>query len=285
MESKPATDLSLEQLASVFNEGFENYMGQVPHQNATILPAVLHSHFVSLERSRIYFSNDADGTPVARAFALVSVREDRPTAVRLGGMAVTPVARGKGAGKQILAEIMQLEREAGSKTMDLECFKINAPALALYRRMGFETVYETAGWERGVVGPIEFDQNPGLERTTTDEVIEICKNHADDEITWQAYGWSRTVRENTRAYKLGHAYGVIDVGEGEEPMRMLTLVVEKEHRGKGEARALVRAVLAKYSGKRWVINPRFPKHVGAKLAAECGFRDHELQQFLMRVQL
>jgi L-phenylalanine/L-methionine N-acetyltransferase len=56
----------------------------------------------------------------------------------LGGFAIAPEKKGKGMGSKMLAEIIQLAKEAGVKRLELSTYVINKPAIALYEKFGFE---------------------------------------------------------------------------------------------------------------------------------------------------
>lgn len=56
---------------------------------------------------------------------------------RLYSIAVDPAARGRGLGERLLAAAEDAARERGCVSMRLEIRRDNAPALALYRRMGY----------------------------------------------------------------------------------------------------------------------------------------------------
>jgi ribosomal-protein-alanine N-acetyltransferase len=63
-------------------------------------------------------------------------------------VAVGSAWRGRGVGRALLAENLRQAANAGVRTMYLEADEHNAPALALYRRLGFAKVGERAGYYR-----------------------------------------------------------------------------------------------------------------------------------------
>jgi ribosomal-protein-alanine N-acetyltransferase len=63
-------------------------------------------------------------------------------------IAVEAVSQGKGVGRALLSENLRQAANAGAKTIFLEVDKMNAPAVALYERLGFVKVGERPGYYR-----------------------------------------------------------------------------------------------------------------------------------------
>lgn len=61
-------------------------------------------------------------------------------------IAVESASRGKGVGRALFSEHLRQAANAGAKAMFLEVDRGNAPALALYKRLGFVAVGERAGY-------------------------------------------------------------------------------------------------------------------------------------------
>jgi [ribosomal protein S18]-alanine N-acetyltransferase len=80
-----------------------------------------------------------------RGFVLARLAADEAEILTI---AVEPSARGKGVGRALLAENLRQAARAGARTMFLEVDQDNAPALALYDRLGFVKVGERAGYYR-----------------------------------------------------------------------------------------------------------------------------------------
>jgi [ribosomal protein S18]-alanine N-acetyltransferase len=63
-------------------------------------------------------------------------------------IAVESASQGRGVGRALLRENLRQAANAGARTMYLEVGDDNAPALALYKRLGFVKVAERAGYYR-----------------------------------------------------------------------------------------------------------------------------------------
>jgi ribosomal protein S18 acetylase RimI-like enzyme len=64
------------------------------------------------------------------------------TRYQLARMAVDPAARGKGCGEMLIRAALDQARSRGAETVHLYSNTVLAPAIALYRKHGFETVHE-----------------------------------------------------------------------------------------------------------------------------------------------
>jgi GNAT superfamily N-acetyltransferase len=86
---------------------------------------------------------------VAGTCALIKMA-DGPFDFELAKMAVDPMFRGRGIGQQLGAAIIDRARIRGAKTIFLESNTILAPAISLYRKLGFvETERQPTPYARG----------------------------------------------------------------------------------------------------------------------------------------
>jgi ribosomal protein S18 acetylase RimI-like enzyme len=63
-----------------------------------------------------------------------------PHELELAKMAVTPRAQGRGIGRRLLLALIELAREKGAHRLELVSQTTLAPAIALYRSLGFREV-------------------------------------------------------------------------------------------------------------------------------------------------
>ena len=78
---------------------------------------------------------EEDGAAVGMAFGIL--QRDRPDVPHVGGMWVDPGARGGGVGRALTEAVLDWARERGFHRIGLWVTEGNAPAVALYERMGF----------------------------------------------------------------------------------------------------------------------------------------------------
>jgi GNAT superfamily N-acetyltransferase len=132
----PADALEPSALRELFNEGFSDYL--VPmHLDAAMFADHLRVNDVDLACSRVV----AEGRPAA--FALIA---RRGPAAWVGGMGTVPSHRRRGLGERALVAGLDAARERGCAEAWLEVIDANAPAIALYERLGFAVVRELIVW-------------------------------------------------------------------------------------------------------------------------------------------
>lgn len=93
---------------------------------------------------------------------------------RVGGMGLLPGARGTGAARRLLREVVGEAREAGCDAVELEVFAQNEPALRLYRSEGFVELAPLWGFERA----------PGPTATAEEDGIEPVPMRVDQAARW-----------------------------------------------------------------------------------------------------
>ncbi len=132
----PAGSLELSMLTDLFNAGYSEYV--VPlHMDASAFRDHLTVNDIDLDCSRVAIDD------VPAAFALVGRRGD---AGWLGGMGTAPAHRRRGHGERALVAALEAARGRGCREMWLEVIESNLAAMALYEKLGFETVREVTVW-------------------------------------------------------------------------------------------------------------------------------------------
>ncbi|KAK2834891.1 hypothetical protein FQN49_006808 [Arthroderma sp. PD_2] len=282
MESRPASELPVAQVAALFNKSFEGYIWSAVPANFSeeSFSEAIRLNFISLPRSHVFYAADKPSEPVG--LAIIAVRPDKPTETRLLAMGIFKSARGKSAGTAAVRIILDAEKACGMERVGWECVKQNTAAVKLYRRAGSTTIRELFGWQREPTAEGEFKTSPDLKSCTFEEIDLLVKTHSAKNLPWQAWGFAKKPEEN-RAFRLGDAYCVVTDPEDKEKdaIRLECLIVDPRSRGKGEARRLVEAMLGRYPGKKWVVLPRFPREYGESIAAHFGFKAMEVSQYQM----
>ena len=109
------------------SDGFDGTFGPLVR---SILEAFQADHDPASERGWIA---EADGNPLGSIFC---VRSNATTA-KLRLFLLVPEARGKGVGRQLLAQCMTFARDTGYKGMQLWTHESHRTACALYARTGW----------------------------------------------------------------------------------------------------------------------------------------------------
>ncbi|HEU5212711.1 MAG TPA: GNAT family N-acetyltransferase [Gaiellaceae bacterium] len=128
---QPAAGLELGRLADLFNAAYEGYLVPFSIDERT-LRFMVDAYDLNLEASRIAL---LDSVPVG--LATLAVRGERAW---IGGIGVTPFGRRRGIGEQLMRRVIEQARERGVRFVQLEVIEANAPAIALYEKVGFEDV-------------------------------------------------------------------------------------------------------------------------------------------------
>ena len=132
-----AESLGAAGLLDLFNAGFSDYV--VPMQlDAAALRGHVRTNDVDLARSPVAV---VDGEPAA--FALLGIRA---ADAWIGGMATAPPHRRSGLAAAVLEAAAAAASDAGCDTLGLEVVDANAPAVALYRRAGFQVERDLIVW-------------------------------------------------------------------------------------------------------------------------------------------
>ncbi len=288
MDFKPASDVTVAQLVECVNKAFKGYIaGDISFTPDGFLKHLVNDG-ISIERGLVACES---GSTEPVAFSLIALREDRPNLVRLAAFGVVPEMKGKGVGTQLVEAAINAERAKGTKIIELEVIKQNPAGVALYKKMGFTIHHDLNGWERDGLSAEEARSfaDAGAEaellECTIEDVRKLVREYTAEDMGWQA--WALQGSEGSRAYRLGQAYCVVSnpTDEKKDTIRLQSLIVLPEGRGKGEATKLASTLLAKFPGKKWLVTAHFPKEYGVSLAKRFGFREHEITQYQMRYQI
>jgi GNAT superfamily N-acetyltransferase len=139
----PADRLPPRALHSTLVAAFADYVGGPLTMALAQWPDFLARQAVDLRLSRVAIEA---GAPVALAFVAPRPRHAR---WRLATMGARPAARGGGAAKLLLDDLIERARQAGQNGVELEVFAQNPRALALYEGRGFQRRHALHGWTAG----------------------------------------------------------------------------------------------------------------------------------------
>jgi GNAT superfamily N-acetyltransferase len=133
VEFRRSKEFSLAELASVFTASYHGYF----------IPLVV-------EETQLRYMVEVFDLDLSRS--LVAVERQRPVGLAnlgrrgertwLGGIGVVPDHRGSGVGESLARRLLDQAREAGAREMVLEVIVENAPAIALYEKVGFARTRE-----------------------------------------------------------------------------------------------------------------------------------------------
>lgn len=225
----------------------------------------------------------------------VYLRESIPVAVllvarrgwtsRIAAMAVAPEARGRGVGQRIMQEAIREAVARGDRSMLLEVFEHNTPAVNLYNGLGFSPLRRLAGYhhEPDSVAPDAADTLSELDPLDFARVV-ACEGEPDLPWMLTAETLCGTVPP-ARAYHLDRrAYALI--GDPDANVISLTaLVVPRAYRRNGWGTHLMQALYARYPDKAWSIPQIVPEELAPEFFARCGWELLDTNQLEMVLDL
>ncbi|WP_426750859.1 N-acetyltransferase family protein [Myxococcus sp. Y35] len=259
-----ASELPLRALSALFAHAFEGYFVTIPDAPA-LLDARMRSEHISLEESRVA---RVDGEPVG---LVLMARRGRVS--RVAGMGVVPAWRNQKLGGAMLRPLLEEARARGDVRMVLEVIEQNAPALALYARLGFERVRRLVGFA-GMPGAADAGDAAGLEEVDPCE----CARLLPEGLPWQlAPATVEGLGLPARAFRLGPAVAV--VADVSAPTLVLRSIgVEARARSQGAGRRLLQALAARWPGKPFAVSAVVPEGRAGRFFLEAGFTQTALTQ-------
>lgn len=269
---RPLLDYGLQESVDLLNLGFSDYFVHIE----LTLPLFLNMarvESIDLGSSRVICLDDE-----TVGIALIA---RRGWTSRLATMCIVPAARGRGAGRATMDALLADASIRGDHSMVLEVIEDNAPAVRLYEACGFKTERRLVAFEGSFHST---DGTAGLQDVDIREVARLVTMHGLDNLPWQISGESLAqAGAPSRAFWLEDAYAVISKPEAEQ-IALRSIVVQPESRRQGQATHLLKAILARYPNRKWLIPALCPEEVSG-LFEGLGFKRDTLAQKQMRIQL
>lgn len=279
MELIAADELTSSQLAGLFSQAYSDYVLGRVKLGPESFSAWCRNNLVSLTRSIIAL----DPEPVG--FIMMSCRDDRPIETHVAAMGVVPRFRRRSYALQMLTVLAKNERAHGVQTIDPDTFDNNVAAFEVFRKAGFLVIHDLPGWERATPEANEFGVDGSLIECPMAQVNTLVRRFAEDNLPWQTHEFI-LLPQAENAFKLGHAYCVVsDPYSSRDNIKLQCLFVEPEWRRRGEVTKLVKAMMARFPGKKWGANPIFPGEYARGIAGRLGFQLSAMSQKQMQLKL
>ena len=226
-----ADDAPLSALCEAFNEGFSDYKYGV-YFDETQMERFLERSGVLRENSAIMLVRDSAGWHGA-GLALMGLDEERRA--WCSGLAVVPALRNRGHARTLIEMIQQKAVERDSVSLQLEVLIHNAPALRLYRALGYTAQRNLLFWRA-------TPELPGPGTAAGELAAGNVYDFIDTLFRWQAEppAWQRTQRSVARY--LGDLWGYV-MHSGDEPVGYVACLPTAPHEpGKPRVRIMAMAV-------------------------------------------
>jgi ribosomal protein S18 acetylase RimI-like enzyme len=270
-ELRSLFDDGLQESVDLINLGFSDYFVHIE----LTLPMFLNMarvESIDLGSSRLIYRDAA-----AVGVALIA---RRGWTSRLAAMCIAPDARGRGVGRAAMEMLLGEASARGDRSMVLEVIENNLPAVRLYEACGFRTERRLVGYE-GIFGP--FDEEAKLEEIDIRQVARLVSIFGLENLPWQISGESLAqYSPPNQAYRLGDASIVIS-NPAAEQVAIRSLIVLPAARGRGQARQLIQAVIARHPDRKWLVSALCPEEAGG-FFEKIGFKRAALSQFQMRIE-
>jgi ribosomal protein S18 acetylase RimI-like enzyme len=197
---------------------------------------------------------------------------------RLAAMAVAPNFRGQRTGTRLTDFVIRAARERGDRSFVLEVVEQNAPALRLYQAAGFTPVHRLFGY---AADAIPAGEGTGLEEIDPVEAGIAAARWGVKSLPWQISPAALTaLGPPHRAWRLGPATALVS-NPTAEIITLCTIVVEPGARRQGRATRLLRALSARFPGKKWRFPILVPDEIPEAFFMRLGFRKESLNQIQM----
>jgi len=273
----PAAQVSPVRLHAAFVAAFADYVAGPFNLAFEAWPSLLARQAVSVDESRVVL----DAVGEVQAFALVAVRRDAPR-WRLATMGALPAARGSGAARGLLADLIQRATAAGQSALELEVFAQNPRALALYRREGFEPRHTLHGYRwvaEAAVAPSPTAAIQEVDRSAALAWLERATAAVAELPLQVTAAVLMALTQDWQAWQCGTAQLVFSQASADAPVVLHSLV--DTTRGQADAERLLRSLQSKYAAA--VINvPQLQRDdVGGEALRRCGFAPLPLHQLWM----
>ena len=288
-EIRRASEVALDDLVAAVNRVLADY----------IIPIQIDADYVKghVDLAGSYVAVDG-GTGAILAFSFMDsnfgTKSDR---TRIGAFGAVPEARGTGLAKQLLKRVIDDARASGAPHIELECFAQNERAIRLYLGAGFQSLYDLRGYTRDAApGEAVAGSSSDLssfEVSSADAQKWLDAHLGDSKISWLPFqvGWVwREMPSGVARFFLarnpdGNDALMVCYGAKDESKEIRAQLIDTEADRQEGARALIRALIAAYPGKKIDVSPlQRPDLGGDALEAE-GFKRQELHQQFMVLDL
>ena len=278
LEIVPAHELSLNEQAQVANRAFAGYVG-----GWTDLDAGALARFLTLQGSDVVYSRFIRLESELVGFGYINRTAN---ILRLSGMGIVPEARGSGAARMLIDQLLEEGEQRGDEAMLLEVIEQNPRAHAVYRRHGFRELGRLLGWRRAAAaGPPQDDAIRGDEVSIL-SALRIPAARDYPELPWQISRHAIAKAPIARAFRTETVCLIIGDPEA-TPVRIYAAISVDPPHGLvwKELRGVLAGVIARFPHREFFAPAIFPEEFGTHLFKPLGFKIEPISQFLMRRDL
>ncbi|HET9210085.1 MAG TPA: GNAT family N-acetyltransferase [Thermoanaerobaculia bacterium] len=274
LSSRPIAECTSAEVAEALTRSFEGYA--VPLR---FTPEAYERRFRGEDldpyASRVYERNGAPAGVVLIA--------RRGWTSRVAAMGIVPGLRGGGVGQKVMAAAIAEARARGERTMILEVIEGNAPAVALYTKLGFVQSRRLAGyrWEPPALEvPEPFEEMDPL------EFARLVAREGEADPPWNLAAETLSAASSpARAYRMGDRACALIADPDAERLALTAIVVPRAHRRQGWGTRLLHALSAAFPGRPWAVSPVVPEGLAEGFFASLGWERQPISQWEMVLAL
>jgi ribosomal protein S18 acetylase RimI-like enzyme len=274
LTSRPVAECTAAEVAAALGRAFAGYI--VPlNFTAEAYERRFRAEDLDPYTSRVYEKNGA-----AAGVMLIARRGWNS---RIAAMGLAPELRGGGLGRWVLGETIAEARARGERRMVLEVIEGNAPAVALYTKLGFRPRRRLVGYRWEVQIPEPSDP---LEEIDPLDFARIVAREGEPDLPWMLTPETLAAfAPPSRAFRLeDRAYAMVS-DPAAERLALTALVVARDHRRQGWGSRLLSALCETFAGRPWAISPIVPEGLAAGFFARLGWERQPLCQWEMVLDL
>jgi ribosomal protein S18 acetylase RimI-like enzyme len=275
LTSRPVAECTSAEVAAALGRAFAGYI--VPlNFTAEAYERRFRAEDLDPYASRVYEWEGAEREGVAAGVMLIA---RRGWSSRIAAMGLAPELRGGGVGRRLLGETIAEARARGERAMMLEVIEGNAPAVALYTKLGFRPRRRLVGYRWEVQIPEPSDP---LEEIDPLDFARAVAREGEPDLPWMLTAETLAAFATpSRAYRLDdRAYAMIS-DPAAERLALTALVVARDHRRQGWGSRLLSALCETFPGRPWAISPIVPEGLAAGFFARLGWERQPLCQWEM----
>lgn len=274
LASRPVAECTAAEVAAALGRAFAGYI--VPlNFTAEAYERRFRAEDLDPYTSRVY---EWEGAPAG-----VMLIARRGWNSRIAAMGLAPELRGGGVGRRVLAETIAEARARGERRMVLEVIEGNAPAVALYTKLGFRPRRRLVGYRWEVQIPEPSDP---LEEIDPLEFARIVAREGEPDLPWMLTPETLAAfAPPSRAFRLEDRAFAMVSDPAAERLALTALVVARDHRRQGWGSRLLSALCETFAGRPWAISPIVPEGLAAGFFLRLGWERQPLCQWEMVLDL
>jgi ribosomal protein S18 acetylase RimI-like enzyme len=270
LSSRPVAECTSAEVAAAFTRSFEGYV--VPLR---FTPEAYERRFRGEDldpyASRVY---ERDGAPAG-----VVLITRRGWTSRVAAMGIAPELRGAGLGRQVMAAAIAEARARGERTMILEVIDGNAPAVALYEKLGFSPRRRLVGYEWE---PPALEVPEPVEEMDPLDFARLVAREGEADLPWNLTAETLSAAAlPARAYRLGDRACALIADPDAERLFLTALVVPRTYRRQGWGTSLLHALSAAFPGRPWSVSPVVPEGLADGFFVSLDWKRRSLFQWEM----